>query len=104
MAKRTKTPDDVTPKTESEWEENPLHTQAEGALHAETETVFTRVNGAVDIGEGDETNTGGPKQQKDISETEIAERAHSLYRERGEEPGSDVEDWLRAERELRDKE
>lgn len=31
----------------------------------------------------------------------IARRAFELYLARGREPGRDVEDWLRAERELR---
>jgi hypothetical protein len=32
---------------------------------------------------------------------QIAERAYDLYLARGEMPGHDVEDWLRAEAELR---
>jgi hypothetical protein len=36
------------------------------------------------------------------SESDIARRAYSLYLARGAEPGRDVEDWLRAERELRE--
>ena len=35
-----------------------------------------------------------------VSETDIAARAFSYYCERGFQHGSDVEDWLRAEREL----
>ena len=35
-----------------------------------------------------------------ISQTDIALRAFSYYCERGYQHGSDVEDWLRAEREL----
>ncbi|HKV23002.1 MAG TPA: DUF2934 domain-containing protein [Candidatus Acidoferrum sp.] len=31
---------------------------------------------------------------------EIAVRAHQIFTERGGEPGHDLEDWLRAEREL----
>ena len=34
---------------------------------------------------------------------EIARRAHELYLQRGGEHGKDVQDWLRAERELSDK-
>ena len=30
----------------------------------------------------------------------IAERAYSLYERRGRKDGSDLEDWLRAEREI----
>ena len=37
-----------------------------------------------------------------ISESDIARRAFELYCERGCEHGHDVEDWLAAERELRD--
>ena len=33
---------------------------------------------------------------------EIARRAHELYLRRGGEHGKDVEDWVRAERELSD--
>ena len=31
----------------------------------------------------------------------VALRAHELFEERGREPGRDVDDWLRAERELK---
>lgn len=34
---------------------------------------------------------------------EINRRAYELYRERGGEHGSDVDDWVRAEKELSDK-
>jgi Protein of unknown function (DUF2934) len=33
---------------------------------------------------------------------EIARRAHELYLQRGGEHGKDVEDWVRAEKELRE--
>lgn len=32
----------------------------------------------------------------------IARRAHELYLERGAQPGGDLEDWFRAEAELRE--
>jgi len=35
------------------------------------------------------------------SELEIAIRAHELYLERGAEQGHDLDDWLRAEQELK---
>jgi Protein of unknown function (DUF2934) len=35
-----------------------------------------------------------------VSESDIAARAFSYYCERGFQHGSDIEDWLRAEREL----
>jgi hypothetical protein len=37
---------------------------------------------------------------KEVSKEEIARRAYGLYVERGSEPGGDVEDWVRAEKEL----
>ena len=37
-----------------------------------------------------------------ISEQEIAQRAYELYVARGGADGHDVEDWLQAERELRE--
>jgi hypothetical protein len=33
---------------------------------------------------------------------EIARRAHELYLQRGGEHGKDIEDWVRAEKELND--
>jgi hypothetical protein len=35
------------------------------------------------------------------SDGDVARRAYDLYLARGCEPGHDVEDWLRAEREIR---
>ena len=40
--------------------------------------------------------------RREPSRQEIARRAHELYVRRGGEHGKDVEDWVRAERELRD--
>ena len=34
-------------------------------------------------------------------EDEIRRRAYELYEERGQEDGRDVEDWLRAEKEIK---
>jgi hypothetical protein len=41
--------------------------------------------------------------RKEPSAEDIARRAHELYLERGGEHGRDVEDWVRAEKELSDK-
>jgi len=35
-----------------------------------------------------------------VPEEEIRCRAYEIYLERGEQPGSDLDDWLQAEREL----
>jgi hypothetical protein len=40
--------------------------------------------------------------RRDPSGEEIARRAHELYLQRGGEHGKDVEDWVRAEKELSD--
>ena len=53
----------------------------------------------------DPTRTGGEAQQGDrlplaASEQEIRGRAYQIYLERGAQPGHELEDWLRAEREL----
>ena len=40
--------------------------------------------------------------RKEPSAEEIARRAHELYLQRGGEHGKDVEDWVRAEKELRE--
>jgi hypothetical protein len=39
-------------------------------------------------------------QRRAPSEKEIASRAYELYVQRGGEHGNDVEDWVRAEKEL----
>ena len=38
--------------------------------------------------------------RKELSTEEIARRAHELYVQRGGEHGKDVQDWVRAEKEL----
>lgn len=40
-------------------------------------------------------------QEPAIIETEIARRAYELYEERGSAPGHELDDWLTAEREVR---
>ena len=35
-----------------------------------------------------------------ISKEDVAHRAHELYIQRGGRPGKDVEDWVKAEKEL----
>jgi hypothetical protein len=37
---------------------------------------------------------------KELSRGDIAHRAYDLYTQRGCEPGKDIEDWVRAEKEL----
>jgi Protein of unknown function (DUF2934) len=37
-----------------------------------------------------------------VTDDAIRVRAHELYEARGGEPGADLDDWLRAERELRE--
>ena len=39
-------------------------------------------------------------ERKKPSENEISHVAYALYLQRGCEPGKDVEDWVRAEKEL----
>ncbi len=43
-------------------------------------------------------------EQHELSRDDIARRAYGLYEARGREPGQDLDDWLRAEKELREKE
>jgi hypothetical protein len=40
--------------------------------------------------------------RRELAGEEIARRAHELYLQRGGEHGKDVEDWVRAEKELSD--
>ncbi|MFZ1034968.1 MAG: DUF2934 domain-containing protein [Candidatus Acidiferrales bacterium] len=39
-------------------------------------------------------------ERKELLKEDIAHRAYELYTQRGWEPGKDVEDWVRAEKEL----
>jgi hypothetical protein len=41
-------------------------------------------------------------ERKELSKEDIAHRAYQLYIARGCEPGKDIEDWVRAEKELTD--
>jgi DUF2934 family protein len=41
-------------------------------------------------------------EKTEVSRELVARRAYELYIERGSEHGSDVEDWLKAEEELRE--
>jgi len=40
------------------------------------------------------------RKTRELAATEIERRAYELYLERGGEDGHDVDDWMRAEREL----
>lgn len=51
-----------------------------------------------------EPETGRTRGGPDPPPEQIAEQAYKRYVERGGEPGRDVEDWLEAERELREPE
>jgi hypothetical protein len=39
-------------------------------------------------------------ERRELLKEDIAQRAYELYTQRGWEPGKDVEDWVRAEKEL----
>ena len=47
-----------------------------------------------------ETESDMPVRMEATSD-DVARRAYELYEARGSEPGADLDDWLRAERELR---
>jgi hypothetical protein len=56
------------------------------------------------IDASEEPQTGEDReQQRAPSQDDIARRAYDLYQARGAEQGRDMEDWLRAERELRER-
>ena len=50
-----------------------------------------------------ESDTPRPDGDFELSRDEIARRAYDLYEARGAEDGRDLDDWLRAERELRER-
>jgi hypothetical protein len=39
-------------------------------------------------------------ERKELTKEDIAHRAYELFVERGSTPGNDIEDWVRAEKEL----
>src|SRR5260370_27309546 len=45
--------------------------------------------------------TGEPSVKSAVRDEEIRRRAYEIYRERGEQPGRELDDWLQAERELK---
>ena len=45
-------------------------------------------------------NHQSPQGDDHPDQSEVAQRAYELYEARGGEPGHDLEDWLRAEREV----
>lgn len=47
------------------------------------------------------TKTGKAKSTLDVSHDRIAEVAHRYWEERGRQHGSHLDDWLRAEKELK---
>jgi len=47
-----------------------------------------------------QTSGNHPGRKRKVSSDNIRVRAYEFYIERGQEPGREVEDWLRAEREL----
>ena len=51
--------------------------------------------------ESTNVDTTPPEPTPVITDQDIAERAYAIYMARGGEDGHDVEDWLQAERELR---
>jgi len=46
------------------------------------------------------TKEGAMIKRTELSREDIAHRAYELYTQRGCEPGKDIEDWVRAEKEL----
>ena len=47
-------------------------------------------------------NADRRKTDRLVTDSDVARRAYELYRERGGKHGHDLDDWLQAERELRD--
>ena len=47
-----------------------------------------------------QTKTGEVSVVSSARDEEIRRRAYEIYRERGEQPGRELDDWLQAEREL----
>lgn len=47
------------------------------------------------------SSAGAAPEKRDPTDEEIRRRAYELWEERGREPGLPLQDWLRAERELR---
>jgi len=46
-------------------------------------------------------NHHGAAQERSVSQEEVARLAHSYWQERGRRHGHHIEDWFRAEQELR---
>ena len=46
------------------------------------------------------TGTGQSSMGNTVREEEIRRRAHKIYLDRGQQPGGELDDWLKAEHEL----
>jgi Protein of unknown function (DUF2934) len=62
----------------------------------------TRKTGDAVTTAANRSSTSLPNRSAQPTESDIARRAYDLYLTRGCEHGHDVDDWLQAERELRD--
>jgi Protein of unknown function (DUF2934) len=69
--------------------------------HRDGEISATKDANAV-IPAADRSSKSLPDRSAQVTNSEIARRAYDLYLTRGCEHGHDVDDWLQAERDLRD--
>ena len=60
-----------------------------------------RTNDAVTTGP-DRSSKSLPNRSAQVTDSDIARRAYELYLARGYEHGHDLDDWLQAERDLRE--
>ena len=79
---------------EHQWNELPTQSSITTGGESMTTTTKRRSNGHMILEEL--LNVSRP-----VAHDDIARRAYQRYEERGKEPGHDVDDWLHAERELR---
>jgi Protein of unknown function (DUF2934) len=73
---------------------------SKAARHGLHEELMARTNGN---GNGSSVKSKSPAAKKLSPQEKIAVRAYEIYLERSGAPGNPLEDWVRAEREIRAK-
>jgi len=77
-----------------------LESKLEQTSRAAAQTVEPR-RPAIPLPSSSRTPTQNEPRRRNVSEDDVRHRAYEIYVQRGATPGSDVGDWLQAERELR---
>ena len=104
MAKRTPRDQANDATAQSSSRARARRVQVNASPEADTITAYPGVERSEDDGAVAQSVAESPRQEyRSPSDQEIRERAYHRYLERGGHNGSDFDDWVEAERDLRNK-